>query len=55
MNTAKYVVVVSLPKGLIIKAVNLSWDDAHDFREQLERTGLYKWVSVGSVDTYFAA
>ena len=49
----KYVVVAHLRHGMIVKAVGLSWDAAHDLRELLESTGIYEAVSVGAVGTYF--
>lgn len=49
----KYLVVAHLKRGIIVKAVGLSWDAAHDLRESLDRTGIYEAVSVGAVGTYF--
>lgn len=49
----KYMVVVYFKHGMIVKAVGLSWDAAHDMREALESTGTYEAVSVGAVGTYF--
>ena len=49
----KYVVVAHLKHGMIIKAVGLSWDAAHDLRDSLEKTGVYQAVSVGAVGAYF--
>ena len=49
----KYVVVAHLKHGMIVKAVGLSWDAAHDLRESLESTGIYEAVSVGAVGAYF--
>ena len=49
----KYVVVAHLRHGVIVKAVGLSWDAAHDMRELLKSTGIYEAVSVGAVGTYF--
>ena len=48
-----HIVVVVMDKGMMIAAVGLSWDDAHNLREKLERTGIYNSVSVGSVGSYF--
>ncbi len=49
------IVVCVLSKGIIIAAVGLSFDEAHDKREELQATGLYIAVSVGAVGSYFAA
>ena len=49
----EYVVVAHLRRGMIVKAVGLTWDAAHDMRELLESTGIYEAVSVGAVGTYF--
>ena len=49
----KYVVVAHLKHGMIVKAVELTWDAAHDLRESLESTGIYEAVSVGAVGAYF--
>ena len=48
-----YIVVAHLKRGMIIKAVGLTWDAAHDMREALEETGIYQAVSVGAVGAYF--
>ena len=48
-----YIVVAHLKRGMIIKAVGLTWDAAHDMRELLESTGIYEAVSVGAVGAYF--
>ena len=48
-----YIVVAHLKRGMIIKAVGLTWDAAHDLRESLESTGIYQAVSVGAVGAYF--
>ena len=49
----KYVVVAHLKHGMIVKAVGLSWDAAHDLRDSLDETGVYQAVSVGAVGAYF--
>jgi len=49
----QHVVVAHLKHGMIVKAVGLSWDAAHDLRESLESTGIYEAVSVGAVGSYF--
>ena len=48
----EYVVVAHLKSGMIVKAVGLTWDAAHDLRESLESTGIYEAVSVGAVGAY---
>jgi hypothetical protein len=48
-----HIVVVVMDKGMMIAAVGLSWDAAHDMRNKLESTGIYNSVSVGSVGSYF--
>ena len=48
-----YIVMVTMDKGMMLAAVGLSWDDAHDMRDKLESTGIYNSVSVGSVGSYF--
>ena len=49
----QYMVVAHLKHGMIVKAVGLSWDAAHDLRDSLDETGVYQAVSVGAVGTYF--
>ena len=49
----QYIVVAHLKRGMIVKAVGLSWDAAHDLRDSLDETGVYQAVSVGAVGTYF--
>ena len=49
----QYMVVAHLKRGMIVKAVGLTWDAAHDLRDSLEKTGVYQAVSVGAVGAYF--
>ncbi len=54
MKASTYIVIAMFEEGVMVKAVGVTWDEAHDIREQLTASGLYKRVLVGSVNSYFA-
>lgn len=50
-----FIVVAFLEKGFMVKEVGLSFEAAHDFREELLRTGQFTAVLVGARNAYFSA
>ena len=48
-----WIVVAWTAQGFIVKAAGMSFQDAHDLREDLEWSGVYRQVSVGAIGSYF--
>lgn len=53
MTTNDWIVVAWTDQGFMVKAAGMSFQEAHDLREDLEWTGVYRQVSVGAIGSYF--
>ena len=50
-----FIVIAFMKQGFVVKAVGLSFEAAHDLREELVGTGLYTAVLVGATGAYFSS